>query len=263
VLGIDPSTNLICRVDPTSSSITFNRITINNSSFSSEGLVLKNMATNTSPYNAVPIGVDSADQIVKMYYTYNQNLNNNSDVIFGSLSTTNNISCSGNINVPNISTNFSNNTNVLCVDSSNNISKSSSSAEITFGKLTLSAFGNDALVVSSMGTDSGFGTNVVIDSAGQLLKDSSSLRYKENIQNYNKGIDNLLTLNPKTFNLINDPQKRQKAGLIAEELYDAGFNEFVILDKDDKPDSISYDKIVALLINSIKDLKKEIDNLKS
>jgi hypothetical protein len=70
-------------------------------------------------------------------------------------------------------------------------------------------------------------------------------------------------MNPKYFNMINDPNKTLRAGLIAEDLADIGLNEFVVKDSDDNPSAINYDKIVVVLINAIKELKNRLDNISS
>jgi hypothetical protein len=53
------------------------------------------------------------------------------------------------------------------------------------------------------------------------------------------------------------------AGLIAEEIHDLGLTEFVQYAKDGSPDALAYQNMVALLINSIQELKQEIDTLKN
>jgi hypothetical protein len=107
---------------------------------------------------------------------------------------------------------------------------------------------------------SGTGTQVSIDFNGDLIQETSSRRFKENIVDYTKGLSTLTSLNPVTYKYIG--QDKINAGLIAEDLVDLGLEEFVIRDEENLPKSISYSHMVSLLINAIKDLKVEVDQLK-
>lgn len=107
----------------------------------------------------------------------------------------------------------------------------------------------------------GAGTVIVIDTNNTLIEQTSSARFKENIQPYNKGLLDIEKLEPVYFNYKNDPAL--SAGLIAESVSSAGFDEFVIKDKEGLPYSLSYANMVVLLINAIKELKQEIEILKN
>jgi len=219
-IGVD-SSNRIVRMDYTynqdlnnDDDVTFNTLTLDNNGFDAGVLTVNNMQTDGSPYNAVPVGVDASDRIVKMYYTYNQNLN-----------TTDNVD---------------------------------------FEKITIN--GNTGpgatLVLTNLQSSTG-GTALEIDGAGYVYKSSSTRKLKENIVEYDKGLEEVLLMNPKYFNMINDPNKTIRAGLIAEDLADIGLDEFVVKDSDDNPSAINYDKIVVVLINAIKELKNRLDNISS
>jgi hypothetical protein len=54
----------------------------------------------------------------------------------------------------------------------------------------------------------------------------------------------------------------KEVGVIAEEIAEI-FPELVNYDTEGRPDSVSYGRITGLLIEAIKDLKKEIDILKT
>jgi hypothetical protein len=219
-LGVN-SANKIVRMDYTfnqdlndNDDVIFNTLTLDNNSFDAGVLTVNNMQTDSSPYNAVPVGIDASDRIVKMYYTYNQNLN-----------TTDNVN---------------------------------------FEKITLN--GNtgagDTLVLTNLQSSTG-GTALEIDAGGNVYKSSSTRKLKENIVDYDKGLEEVLLMNPKYFNMINDTNKTLRAGLIAEDLADIGLDEFVVKDSDDNPSAINYDKIVVVLINAIKELKNKLDNISS
>jgi hypothetical protein len=112
---------------------------------------------------------------------------------------------------------------------------------------------------NTSGNSAGAGTTLVIDGSGDIRPASSSLRYKNSIENYSKGLDELNKLNPVTFkynggDIIN-------AGFIAEELDGLGFNEYVYKNSDGQPESIRYETMVALLVNAIKEQQQQIDDL--
>ena len=54
----------------------------------------------------------------------------------------------------------------------------------------------------------------------------------------------------------------KELGLIAEELNEI-LPEVVLKNEEGEPDSVSYCRITAILIEALKDLKKEIEELKS
>jgi hypothetical protein len=106
-----------------------------------------------------------------------------------------------------------------------------------------------------IGTDSNGITSV-------LHRSTSSLKYKKEIRDYEKGLDFIQTLRPVYYKGKNDGNK-QFAGLIAEEVHDSGLEEFVQYAQDGSPDSLAYTHITALLINGIKELNSKIENLKN
>lgn len=111
-------------------------------------------------------------------------------------------------------------------------------------------------------------TTLVIDDNGLIRPSSSSRRYKENIQSYEKGLEDVLKLNPVTFNYIADGNIEDEfqptvAGLIAEDVHDAGLGEFVVYGSQGTlPESINYGNMMALMVNAMKELKAENDSLK-
>lgn len=101
---------------------------------------------------------------------------------------------------------------------------------------------------------SGSAANVFVGTDGQLFRSTSSKRYKTSIKNYTEGLSKVMGLRPVTFHGKNDPANSRHVGLIAEEVYALGLKEFVVLDPDGKPDALEYANMVALLVNSIKEL---------
>ena len=96
---------------------------------------------------------------------------------------------------------------------------------------------------------------LVSASTGQLGTISSSMRYKENIQEVIS--TDILDLNPVRFNYKNHPEEIKSYGLIAEDV-DKIMPQLVIYDKDGLPDAIKYHELPVLLLNEIKKLNKRI-----
>jgi Chaperone of endosialidase len=108
------------------------------------------------------------------------------------------------------------------------------------------------------------GANLWIDSSGVIQRNVSSIKYKTDVQDYNKGLADLMKLRAVSYlskSEIDNPKRY--AGMIAEELYELGFSEYVNLDKNGDPDSISYASMVALLIKSIQELNQKVNALEN
>jgi hypothetical protein len=107
------------------------------------------------------------------------------------------------------------------------------------------------------------GTQVNVDSGGNLFRFTSSQRYKREINNYTKGLSDLLNIQPKSFKSKN-PKEGEKvfAGLIAEQIDEIGLTEFVEYNDEGQPDAVHYSAMTALLVKAIQELKAENDTLK-
>lgn len=100
---------------------------------------------------------------------------------------------------------------------------------------------------------------VLIDSEGQLGTVSSSIRYKDNVEDMGSSSDNVLNLRPVTFEYKKHPGVRQ-FGLIAEEV--AGhMPRLVVYDSDGLPETVKYHELPAILLNEMQKLVKRIDQL--
>tara|TARA_R110000787_G_scaffold264543_1_gene370458 strand:- start:22 stop:669 length:648 start_codon:yes stop_codon:yes gene_type:complete len=103
----------------------------------------------------------------------------------------------------------------------------------------------------------GSGANVHISSSGGLLfRSTSSLKYKNTINDATHGLTELLTLRPVTYKGNNDGDI-VFGGLIAEEVHDSGLTEFVQYNDDGEPDALAYGNMVSLCIKAIQELKAE------
>jgi len=109
----------------------------------------------------------------------------------------------------------------------------------------------------------GSGANVHISSAGGLLfRSTSSLKYKNTVNDATHGLTELLTLRPVTYKGNNDGDI-VFGGLIAEEVHDSGLTEFVQYNDDNEPDALAYGNMVSLCIKAIQELKTELDEAKA
>lgn len=95
---------------------------------------------------------------------------------------------------------------------------------------------------------------------GGTLTENSSIRYKENIEDLKYSLDKVLQMRGVSYTKKDTGIK--EIGLIAEELNEV-VPELVIKNEEGQPDSVSYARIVSYLIEAIKELKKEIEDIKS
>lgn len=98
---------------------------------------------------------------------------------------------------------------------------------------------------------------VLIDSAGQLGTVSSSIRFKENVQDLPE--TRVLELRPVRFNYKQDG--RFGTGLIAEEVEQV-MPELVAYNQEGECESVKYQDLPVLLLAEIQKLRKELDELK-
>jgi hypothetical protein len=92
-----------------------------------------------------------------------------------------------------------------------------------------------------------------------LTFDTSSARYKDNIRDSVYGLSHVMQMRSAQFEYKDTG--RSDVGLIAEEL-DPIIPELVGKNKDGQPDSVSYDRMVSVLIKAIQELKAEFDAYK-
>jgi hypothetical protein len=100
------------------------------------------------------------------------------------------------------------------------------------------------------------------------INSPSDISLKENICNLTKSFcDNILNLIPKKYNFINDENKKERYGIIAQELEEF-FPELVtnteIEDTDNTVKSIksvNYLELIPIMIVKMKNMQNEIDEL--
>jgi hypothetical protein len=92
------------------------------------------------------------------------------------------------------------------------------------------------------------------------LVETSSITLKENVEPIVGALDLVNKLMGKIYDR-RDNGTKQESGLIAEEVFATAPN-LVALDEDGKPVGVKYTKIIAYLIESVKELSEEIRKLK-
>jgi hypothetical protein len=125
-----------------------------------------------------------------------------------------------------------------------------SMATATTGNLT------DARVSSTKFTfNAATGTMTVTN-----IVESSSIALKENVNPINNALDSIMQLVGVTYDR-KDGSKKGEAGLIAEDV-ESVLPNLVAYDQHGKPTGINYTKLSAYLIEAVKSLKQEINELK-
>jgi hypothetical protein len=112
------------------------------------------------------------------------------------------------------------------------------------------------------GLGSDAGTNAVRfnTGTGRLSYDTSSARYKDNIRDSIYGLSHVMQMRSTQFEYKEGG--RSDVGLIAEELQPI-VPELVGVNKEGQADSVSYDRMVSVLVKAIQELKAEFDAYKA
>jgi hypothetical protein len=148
-----------------------------------------------------------------------------------------------------------------------------SSTSSDFGLVVQNSGSNNTLAVRNDGAiftpgiynfTTGSGANVVVFSDGSMQRSTSSLKYKNNVQDYTKGLNEVMQLRPVTYESKNPREVGVTfSGLIAEEVHDLGLTEFVQYAEDGTPDALAYSNMVALLVKSIQELEARLKTLEN
>jgi hypothetical protein len=92
------------------------------------------------------------------------------------------------------------------------------------------------------------------------LTETSSTRYKTNIKTIESGLDKVLQMRGVVYNRKDNG--KEEIGVIAEEMNEI-LPQVIQYNTESEIDSVSYSRIVGVLIEAIKDLKQEINELKN
>lgn len=110
----------------------------------------------------------------------------------------------------------------------------------------------------------GAGANMYVSAGGAFCRSTSSLKYKKNVEDYSKGLNEIMQMRPVTYESINEEEDGVKyAGLIAEEIHNLGLTEFVQYAEDGTPDALSYANMVSLLVKGMQELTERIKILEN
>jgi hypothetical protein len=106
--------------------------------------------------------------------------------------------------------------------------------------------------------------NMSISASGFFERSTSSIKYKKDVIDYDKGLSIVNQLRPVYYKGKgkNDGDK-QFAGLIAEEIHDLGLTEFVQYAEDGTPDALAYSNMIALAFKAIQEQQQQIKELQS
>lgn len=105
--------------------------------------------------------------------------------------------------------------------------------------------------------------NINVDSSGNIKEVVSSRRYKKDITDYTRTINDLDKLRPVFYHSINADDKKTHVGFIAEEVADSGLEEYVVRDEHGRPNALEYQNMVALLVKVVKDQDQRIQALEA
>jgi hypothetical protein len=92
------------------------------------------------------------------------------------------------------------------------------------------------------------------------LTETSSTRYKTNIKTIESGLDKVLQMRGVVYNRKDNG--KEEIGVIAEEMNEI-LPQVIQYNTESEIDSVSYSRIVGVLIEAIKELKQEINELKN
>jgi hypothetical protein len=146
-------------------------------------------------------------------------------------------------------------------DSRINMGHSGNGGFIGYANLGSGAAANTFYITTGAGTTT---SGIRMNNDGNVtvagtITESSSIRYKENIETLKYGLDKVVQLRGVTYNKKDTGVK--EIGLIAEEV-ESILPDVILRNQEGEPDSVSYGRITAVLIEAIKELKIEIEELK-
>ena len=110
-------------------------------------------------------------------------------------------------------------------------------------------------------TDAADAIAVLISSTGQLGTVSSSIRFKENVQDMADASSAVMNLRPVTFDYKSHPGKKQ-FGLIAEEVLTV-MPDMVVYNQDGQVESVKYQDLAPMLLNELQKAVKMISDLQA
>jgi hypothetical protein len=156
--------------------------------------------------------------------------------------------------------------------------KGSGTTGATYNIFTVNSAGNMVFATEDGGTvytgtltdspynkTTGSAANMFVSSAnGALLRSTSSLKYKKNVQDTTHGLVDILKLRAVTYEGKSEADAGKTfGGLIAEEVHAAGLTEFVQYADDGTPDALAYGHMVSLCVKAIQEQQALITQLQA
>ena len=114
-------------------------------------------------------------------------------------------------------------------------------------------------------------TLAAFNNSGALIRDSSSQRYKQDIEDLELPYESILSLQPKKFRRIEEVEEnvdaRHYAGFIAEDLAGTDLDVFVFYSLDEngerQPEGVHYSELTAALVSVIKQQDIRLNSLEA
>ncbi len=103
-------------------------------------------------------------------------------------------------------------------------------------------------------------TAIGFDTNGDLKASSSSLRYKHDIEDYDKGLAEVMQLRSVSFKF--NGEENTNIGFIAEEVDALGLTEVMLYNEEEQPEGVIYANMVSLLTKAIQEQQSIINELK-
>ena len=133
------------------------------------------------------------------------------------------------------------------------------------GLVALPAIGTDSGQTATASVCEDTTTHALYFGSGAvgICKGTSSVRFKTDILPLISGLDDLIKLSTVTYRLKPGygDSTRKLYGFTAEQMFEV-FPELVWLDEDGRPTSIDWAGLLPIIVNSIKDMNGQIDQLK-
>jgi len=130
-------------------------------------------------------------------------------------------------------------------------------------QVAISVAGTARFITTASGiyatTSTTSGTNVIVTAGGLFAKDSSSIRYKDNVETLDFDYSKLDSLRPVSYNYKFD--NAPDIGLIAEEVNEV-YPELINYNEEGKPESVKYKSLSVILLNEVTKLRQEVNELK-
>ncbi len=122
-----------------------------------------------------------------------------------------------------------------------------------------------AFLAGVNGATSSSGTQVFVNAAGQLGTITSSLRFKDDVEDMGEATDGLMKLRPVTFRYkagVDDGSRLLQYGLVAEEVAKV-YPDLVQYDDKGQPFTVRYHMINAMLLNEVQKQHGTIEEQKA